>query len=55
MPTSSALNVPPAALDVVYRDGGVLSQAQFVVVFWGSNVAPDVQDTTAATYRAIRR
>ena len=51
--TSSAVKVQPPALDVVYRDGGVLSQAEVLVVFWGNDVPAEVRETTAATYRTL--
>ncbi len=50
---SSAVTVHPTAPGVVYRDGGVLSQAEVFAVFWGSDVPAEVRQTAAATYRAI--
>jgi len=50
---SAAVTVQPTFPAVVYRDGGVLSQAEVFVVFWGSDVPADVRETTTATYRTI--
>ncbi|MGZ6081600.1 MAG: hypothetical protein ACXWK4_12355 [Myxococcaceae bacterium] len=50
---SSSVTVQPTALDVVYRDGGVLSQAEVFVVFWGDDVPAEVRETTTATYRTL--
>lgn len=50
---SPSATVQPTIPGLVYGDGGVLSQAEVFVVFWGNDVPAEIQETTAATYRTI--